>query len=97
MILILGQLIALSSQVALQATTLITLASWASLVGPATAFSIQICFPLNVPPIVIGGEICSQGNQENFFLLLDTCHSLILAFSASTPNILLTFMSGSPL
>ena len=42
MILQLGQLIALSSQVALQATTLITLAFWASLVGPATALPIQI-------------------------------------------------------
>ena len=41
-ILLLGQLIALSSQVALQAMTLITLAFWACLVGPAITFSIQI-------------------------------------------------------
>ena len=43
MILLSAQLTALSSQVALCGMNLITLVSWASLFGPAAAFSIQIC------------------------------------------------------
>lgn len=33
-------------------------------------------FPLNAPYTAIGGEICSQGNQEKFFLLRNTCSLL---------------------